>query len=136
MLVLGGGLVGVELAEKLGLEGKDVLVVEMLPELAAGMEAVSKALTLERLGRLAKVTLLTSTTVRRVGRDALVLDAPAGEQSLPPVDVVLLAAGIRPLPLPREVSTLVEECRVVGDAEQPADVCRATEAGYRAALEV
>jgi len=136
VLVLGGGLVGVEAAEKLALEGREVVVVEMLPEMGRGMEAVGKALLFKRLAALPKVTLLTSTTVRRIGPDALELEKPDGTLRLPPVEAVLLAAGLRAAPVPDWIRPLVPELHVVGDAKAPRDIESAVQEGYEAGLAV
>ncbi|MGC8763222.1 MAG: FAD-dependent oxidoreductase [Acidobacteriota bacterium] len=136
VLVLGGGLVGVEAAEKLALEGREVVVVEMLPEMGGGMEAVGKALLFKRLKALSRLTLLTSTTVLRIGKDALEVRTPDGPRSLEPVEAVLLAAGLRPEPLPESLRALVPEVHVVGDAQAPRDVESAVREGYEAGLAV
>ncbi|MGC8763310.1 MAG: FAD-dependent oxidoreductase [Acidobacteriota bacterium] len=136
VLVLGGGLVGVEAAEKLALEGREVVVVEMLPEMGRGMEAVGKALLFKRLAALPKVTLLTSATVRRISGSALEVETPEGVLPLPPVDSVLVAAGLRAAPVPGFVQRLVPEVHVVGDAKAPRDVENAVREGYEAGLAV
>jgi len=136
VLVVGGGLVGVEAAEKLALEGREVVVVEMLPEMGRGMEGVGKALLFKRLSAMPKVSLLTSTTIRRIGAEALEVETPEGPKSLPPVDSVLLAAGLRAAPLPDFVRRLVPEVHVVGDAKAPRDVESAVQDGYEAGLAV
>jgi thioredoxin reductase len=133
VLVIGGGFVGVEAAEKLGREGREVIVVEMLPEMGSGMERVSKALLFKRLKALPTVTLFTSTTVLRIGKDALVLQGPEGVRTLPPVESVLLATGLRPETMPETLKTLAHEVYVVGDAKLPRDVESAVQDGYETA---
>jgi pyruvate/2-oxoglutarate dehydrogenase complex dihydrolipoamide dehydrogenase (E3) component len=49
VLILGGGMVGMETAEFLSANGCRVTVVEMLPKPAADMEGTTRALLLERL---------------------------------------------------------------------------------------
>jgi 2,4-dienoyl-CoA reductase-like NADH-dependent reductase (Old Yellow Enzyme family)/thioredoxin reductase len=136
VLVIGGGFVGLEAAEKLAQEGREVIVVEMLPEMGGGMERVSKALLFKRLTALPKVTLFTSTTVLRIGKEALVLQMPDGVQMLPPVKGVLLATGLRPETMPEALKALVPEVHVVGDAKSPRDVESAVQDGYEIATVV
>jgi 2,4-dienoyl-CoA reductase-like NADH-dependent reductase (Old Yellow Enzyme family)/thioredoxin reductase len=131
VLILGGGLVGLEAAEKLALEGRDVVVVEMLAEMAANMEAISKGLLFKRLKDLPNVTLFTSTTIRKIGREGVEIETPDGGRTIAPVDSVLLAAGLRPKPLPQELAALVSECHAIGDAKEPGDVEGAVQEGYR-----
>jgi 2,4-dienoyl-CoA reductase-like NADH-dependent reductase (Old Yellow Enzyme family)/thioredoxin reductase len=136
VLILGGGLVGLEAAEKLGGEGREVVVVEMLPEMGRGMETVGKALLFKRLAAMPNVTLLPSTTVQCVGREAVVLQAPEGPRIAPPVEAVLLAAGLRPEPVLDYVKSLVPEVFVVGDARAPRDVESAVREGYETGIAV
>ena len=52
ILIIGGGMVGCEVAESLADKGKRVTIVEKLPEIAAGMDGSTRRLLLERLNRL------------------------------------------------------------------------------------
>ena len=130
VLVLGGGMVGVEAAETLALEGYKATIVEMLPEPARDMEKVSRTLTLKRLEENPSMTTLLSTTVTRFERGAVVLNTEAGERRLPAFDWVLIATGLRSRPVPESFSALVPEIRVAGDARQPRDIEAATRDGY------
>ena len=130
ILVLGGGLVGLEAAEKLGREGREVIVVEMLPETGGTMEPVGKALLLKRLKAISGVEILTSTTVERIGNEGVSLGTPGGARTIPPVDAVLLAAGLRADSVPDGVRAAVAEIHVVGDAKAPRDVESAVREGY------
>jgi len=136
VMVLGGGMVGVEAAEKLALEGCSVTVVEMLPELAKDMEMVSRNLILKRLEANPVVTLLVNTTVASFEEKEAVLKTPEGELRLPAFDWLLFATGLRPRPLPESLRVLVPEVHVIGDADKTGDVYRATQAGYQAGLDV
>jgi NADPH-dependent 2,4-dienoyl-CoA reductase/sulfur reductase-like enzyme len=136
VLVLGGGLVGVEAAERLASEGRQVVVVEMLAEMASGMERVSKALAMKRLKELPDVSLHVSTTVVRIGPDALEIGTADGSKLLPPVEGVLLAAGLRPRAVPDAFKAIVSEIHAVGDAREPKDIEAAVRAGYEIAITV
>ncbi len=136
VMVLGGGMVGVEAAERLAMEGRDVTLVEMLPDLAMDMEMVSRALTLRRLKESPSITVLLGATVTRFEESAVTLNTAEGERRLPAFDWVLIATGLKPKPLPEAFKALVPEFHVIGDARQPQDVEAATQAGYEAGLRV
>ncbi len=136
VLVVGGGMVGLEAAEKLALEGREVLVVEMLSELSSDMDLLNRMLLLKRLGALPAVTLMTDTTVVRIDDRAVTLQTSDGRKTVPPVDGVLLAAGMRSKPVPPEVRALVPKCLVVGDAAAPRNVTAAVRDGYEAGASV
>jgi pyruvate/2-oxoglutarate dehydrogenase complex dihydrolipoamide dehydrogenase (E3) component len=134
VLVLGGGLVGIEMAELLGGADHEVVVVELLQEIARDMEAVTRKMTLQRLGAL-PVKIHTSTRLTRV-KDGEAFAVSAGsteEVSLGHFDSVLVAVGHR------SHDTLSAELRksgvvvtVVGDALRPGQILDATRMGARA----
>ena len=80
VLILGGGLVGIEMAEHLGQADHEVVVVELLDETARDMEAITRKMTQKRLQKL-PVTIHTKTRlVRMKGDEAIVDDADGGHE--------------------------------------------------------
>ena len=136
VMVLGGGMVGVEAAEKLALEGCEVAVVEMLPDVAKDMEMVSRALTLARLKKTSSVTIFVNTTVVRFEDTAVVLRTEKGERRFSAFDWVLIAAGLKARPLPEAFKALVPDILVIGDANRPRDIEAATREGYETGVQV
>jgi 2,4-dienoyl-CoA reductase-like NADH-dependent reductase (Old Yellow Enzyme family)/thioredoxin reductase len=137
VLVLGGGLVGVEMAEMLAGLGREVVVVELLEDVARDMEAVTRKMTLGRLGKL-PVTVHTSTRLTRVaGGEAFVAAAAAdGERSLGVFDSVLVAVGHRSYdPLSEGLQRAGVPATVIGDAFRPGQILDATSNGLAAATD-
>lgn len=137
VLVLGGGLVGIEMAEHLAARGHRVAVVEILPDVARDMEAVTRKMTLRRLAEL-PVELHTSTRVTRVdGRSAFAVRGGSDrEELLGEFDSVLAAAGHRPYdPLSRALDAAGIPVLVIGDAAAPGQILDATRAGLGALAE-
>lgn len=93
--IIGGGYIGLEMAEAFDARGLDVSVFEMLPHVLAPFGAdVAEEVEdhLESNG----VSLSLDTTVERiVGEDGRVTGIEAGGERVP-VDVVLVATGIAP----------------------------------------
>lgn len=135
VLVLGGGLVGVEMAELLAGAGREVVVVELLEEIARDMEAVTRNMTLGRLRSL-PVTVHTATRLTRVSRgEAFVVASGSGdERSLGVFDSVLVAVGHRSWdPLSVGLRRAGLEVAVIGDAAHPGQILDATRDGLAAA---
>ncbi len=134
VLILGGGLVGIELAEQLAAAGHDIVVVELLEDVARDMEAITRKMTLKRLQGL-PVEVHTGTRLLSLeDGETLVRDESTGEErSLGSFDSVLVAVGHRshdPLSAAlREAGLAVE---VVGDARTPGQVWDATQDGRNA----
>ena len=135
VLILGGGLVGIELAEQLSVNGHEIVVVELLEDVARDMEAISRKMTLKRLKGL-PVMIHTGTRLLSLeGGDAVVRDEITGdERSLGSFDSVLVAVGHRPRdPLSTELREAGFAVEVAGDARTPGQVWDATQDG-RAAI--
>ena len=136
VLVVGGGLVGIEAAEMLSERGHRVVVVEMLDDIARDMEPVTRKMTLGRLQQL-PVTVLTSTRVVRLDgvRAFLVREGSDEEIVEAPVDSVLVAVGHRSSdPLSAALERAGIPVTVVGDAARPGQIIDATRGGFRAAF--
>jgi 2,4-dienoyl-CoA reductase-like NADH-dependent reductase (Old Yellow Enzyme family)/thioredoxin reductase len=135
VLVLGGGLVGIEMAEYLAKRGREVEVVEILDDIARDMEAVTRKMTLRRL-ESSPITVHTATRLMRLdGGDAVVRIGDAEkESSLGQFDSVLVAVGHRANDsLSKSLETAGLDVKVVGDAAHPGQILEATRAGYEAA---
>jgi 2,4-dienoyl-CoA reductase-like NADH-dependent reductase (Old Yellow Enzyme family)/thioredoxin reductase len=136
VLVLGGGMVGIEAAETLAQDGHEVTIVEMLPELANNMEMVSRNLALKRINENRSIKVLLNATITSFDDGGVVVKNDNGEQRLPPFDWVLIAAGLKPKPLPEGFREIVKDIRVIGDANAVRDVESAAREGYETGLSV
>lgn len=93
--IVGGGLVGLELAEFLVDRGRQVTVLEEGPSLGRELSIVRRWRVLDSL-RQHGAELLTQVTVSEIGRKALNYSPREGEAQSLAVDSVVLAIGARP----------------------------------------
>lgn len=116
VVVIGGGLIGVEIASNLVDKHNEVVLVEMVSEIARGMELIEKKLTLQKLSN-AKVTVLTDTRVSEIdGRKVYVKGA--NEMMIDDVDVIVVATGMKEYnPLESDLAGRLP-VYVVGDAKK------------------
>jgi 2,4-dienoyl-CoA reductase-like NADH-dependent reductase (Old Yellow Enzyme family)/thioredoxin reductase len=115
--VLGGGLVGLEVAEYLAERDVPVTVVEMLDEVGGGLGDLRKICVLEALATEG-VEQLTGTTVTAVRSGSIVVEQGGLTREVP-CDTVVLALGSRPddhTPLARHCAERGIAYHVVGDA--------------------
>jgi pyruvate/2-oxoglutarate dehydrogenase complex dihydrolipoamide dehydrogenase (E3) component len=118
--IIGGGIVGLEVADMLALRRCRITVLEALPSLAPQMARNNRTDLLLRL-RAAGVAFHTGVQVRR--QEGGVLHASADGTPLAlPVDLVIAAIGALPN---RDVLAAVEASglpyTIIGDANQPGD---------------
>ena len=93
-VIVGGGYVGLEVAEAFRAQGKEVTLIELEPRVLPGADAEVSELVHEELMRNG-VEVLTGTRVEAFAGDGRVerVVTSAGEL---PADLVLLSVGIRP----------------------------------------
>ncbi len=118
VLVIGGGLIGVEVANKLLKRNNKVIIVEMLDEIARGMEMIEKALTLKNL-KENDVEIYTGWLVSKVERGKVYIKNKEGkEKFFEDVDHIVVATGMRSYnPLEEKIKGKVEYY-VIGDAKK------------------
>jgi 2,4-dienoyl-CoA reductase-like NADH-dependent reductase (Old Yellow Enzyme family)/thioredoxin reductase len=135
VLILGGGMVGMETAEFLSANGCRVTVVEMLPKPAADMEGTTRALLLERLPA-SGIGVKLSTKVEQVRDGRVWVESEEGKVCLE-AETVVLALGAQPngeilQALKGKVSPLFP----VGDCLEPRKAREAIHEGFLTALQI
>ena len=95
-VVVGGGFIGLEMAEAFAKRGLSVTIVEMLPNVLGTMDDEITSVVQDHL-RAQGVTLVLNSPLRsiEVGEDGLARAVVAGSREYP-ADVVLLSVGVRP----------------------------------------
>jgi NADPH-dependent 2,4-dienoyl-CoA reductase/sulfur reductase-like enzyme len=132
VLILGGGLVGIEMAEHLARQRKEVTVVELLEDIARDMEMITRKMTLKRLQQL-PVQVHSSTRLARMEKgEAFVIVGESEEQrSLGTFDSVLVSVGRRSHDLLSEkLRSAGIPVSVIGDAREPGQIFDATREGH------
>jgi len=135
VVVVGGGMIGMETADFLIARGSRVTVVELLPR-SPVKKFASHGYMLHKRLRDGGGRLLLGTKVERIREDAVIITSERGEEVLPARQVVI-AVGTRSR---SGLKALLEEHKiphvVVGDAVQPRRIIEATEEGARAAWNI
>ena len=135
VVVLGGGLAGCECAVHLGMEGKQVHLVEMRDILAADCNIRHKPILMKQVEKYATSHL--GHTGLRITNEGVVCKAPDGSEVLIPGKTVICAVGQRANRA--DVDSLrfsAPFVREVGDCVRPANITKAVYEGYHAALDI
>ena len=135
VVVLGGGLAGCECAIHLGMEGKQVHLVEMRNELAPDANVRHRPLLLKEVDKY--VTVHTGCKGLAVTESGVLCQTESGEEILIPGTSVICALG------QRSRSALTDSLRdsapyvaVIGDASKVSTITNAVYDGYHAALDI
>ena len=136
VLVIGGGMVGLECAEFLVEKGHEITIVEMLEDVARDMDPISKKLTLAKLNS-SGVKILTDTKVSRFeGKMTFIVKTgKVEEELLGEFDSVVVSVGTSPV---NDMAEALEnkgfEVKVIGDAQKPRQVYDAIREGFDCAI--
>ncbi|MEA1958208.1 MAG: FAD-dependent oxidoreductase [Chloroflexota bacterium] len=126
VLVIGGGLVGCEVADLLAdlgdgdaESGTAVTIIEMLPDIAMDEVEMSRMLLIPRL-REKGVKWITSATVSELLEDGAIITRDGAEETIQGIDHIIIACGTSSVDtLSQNIEGVVPEVYVIGDAKQP-----------------
>lgn len=135
VVIIGGGLVGIESAIDFRSKGKEVTVLEMKDDFASDANMFHKmGLNIQvRNG----INVKTSTQVVKITQEGVVAKDCDGKEMVFPADTILCAAGMRSRS--DEVEALrdtVTEFIPLGDCYRPGQAVQAIHHGYYAALDL
>jgi 2,4-dienoyl-CoA reductase-like NADH-dependent reductase (Old Yellow Enzyme family)/thioredoxin reductase len=131
VLVIGAGRTGLEIAEKIGEEGHEVVATKRTDPLGGMMEMITKNLALMRIGQIEKVTLMPHTTVKAFLPQTVDIEQDGVRMSLEPFQTVILSSGtVSALGPDEEIREIVPTVEIIGDARKPQDIFTAVQAGY------
>jgi pyruvate/2-oxoglutarate dehydrogenase complex dihydrolipoamide dehydrogenase (E3) component len=130
VVVGGGGLVGCETALYLASQGNDVSIIEMLPDIAMGMEPISKNYLLNELKEL-NVKVYTNSKLISVSDKKAKFDNNGSIREID-FDNFIIAFGGKPLSM--EFKSNVE-VRYIGDSMKIGKIVEAVRDGYIAGYE-
>lgn len=135
VVVFGGGLAGCECAIHLGMEGKQVHLVEMRDELAPDANVRHRPLLLAEIAKY--VTVHTGYKGKQVTAEGIVCEDKDGKEHLVPGTTVICALGQRSR---TDVTDSLREAApyvaVIGDASRVSTITNAVYWGYHAALDI
>lgn len=135
VVVFGGGLAGCECAIHLGMEGKNVHIVEMHDKLAPDANVRHRPLLLKEIEKYA--TVHTGHKGVEVTEEGILCEDSDGNRVLIPGTTVICALGQRPqsdmVEMLQDTAPFV---RVIGDAAKVSTITTAVYLGYHAALDI
>lgn len=135
VLVIGAGRNGLEIVERLGQQGYEVVATKRTDPIGGMMEAITKNLSLKRIGEMKKVVLMPHTAIQAFHERSVEIEKDGVRMSLESFQTVILASGMLSASGPDEaILKLVPRIEVIGDAREVQDIFSAVQAGYQLAL--
>ena len=131
VVVIGGGPTGLELALHLAEYGCHTTVVEMLPKIGSGLEAMTKKVILRQLKKH-HVRILTDTSLLKIEENGVIVANSDRQEQFIETDKVVIAVGTRPdTRLYEKIKSMGYKLYQVGDCLEPRD---AKDAIYESAV--
>ncbi len=136
VLILGAGMVGMEVAENLVKKGFDVTITKRGEEVGNDMEPITKKLMMMRL-KNSTLKIMTKTKVKEFKKDSVSYEKDGQIGEFEPFDTVLIATGLgSDESVPKFLKQKGVNFIVIGDAKKVENIFEATKAGYEVALEI
>lgn len=136
VIIIGGGIQGIELAEFLVKRGRKVTVTETSSELAAELVVSTKERLLPWLAKKG-CTLLTGVKYEEITDKGLSLVTREGERQTIVADTIVPAPPLRPnTELFEALQGKVPEIHLIGDCREPHLILEAIHEGFRTALTI
>jgi pyruvate/2-oxoglutarate dehydrogenase complex dihydrolipoamide dehydrogenase (E3) component len=127
VVVVGGGMVGCETADTIARDGRQVIVVEQLGQIAGDVEARTKKLMLQRL-EAARVEIMCNTKVEGIEKDKIICSQGGIRGEIGGVDNIILAVGYKPNSAVSQLRS--EKIHTIGDCAQPRKAITAVHEGF------
>jgi len=136
VIIIGGGMVGLETAEFFVEKGKNIVLVEMLPDVGLDMPTLSKNACLRRLQNR-DVKIIVNLKVKEIFENGIkAVDNSETEKTIN-ADTIILAVGAVPYrPLKESFMFNIPEVYLIGDCMKPRNAQDAIHEGYYVALKI
>jgi 2,4-dienoyl-CoA reductase (NADPH2) len=132
VLIIGGGLIALEVASKL-IDGKNqIIIIEMLDEVGRGMEMLEKAQTLKKMLQNGVQIYTKHMAVEINGNKVYIENEHNFKTKIEGVDKIIIAAGMKSY-IPFHPESILSAC-YVGDARSVGKAENAIHDAYKLAL--
>lgn len=137
IIIMGGGIVGAETAHMLAKEGKNITIIDMLPEIAMGLERTTRGDFMEKLDAL-HVKQIVNAVVTEISEDGVhYFTKHSGRKGFVKGDKVILSIGQSPV---QNLKSYLQEIDVpytiIGDADCVSTIAQANRSGYDAGMHI
>lgn len=136
VLIVGGGLVGAELADLLGEHNHDVTVLEMKADIATDNNMEVKFMLMDRLSKHG-VNIITSAEVKSLAQNRVTYEKHDEEVTLEGFDSIILAVGMQSFnPLEETLKETGKPIHVIGDAKKTQMITEAVYDGAKLGISI
>lgn len=136
VVVIGGNVMGCEVADLLASSGKNVTVIEATSALSSGLDFVRQSIMIKNLAEN-NVKVYTEAKCCNIGENSVIFEKEGKTEEIKDVDTVVIATGVKPNDT---LSAYLEhnkyEYYVIGDAKKPGYAIDATQQAAELAVQI
>jgi 2,4-dienoyl-CoA reductase (NADPH2) len=132
VVLIGGGLIGVDVAEYLHQKGKKVVILTRQSQIGTDIGISTRWVTMMRI-RESGIRMMTKVSYREIRRDGVLIEMD-GKEMFIPADTIVISGGLLP---DRELVEALKgkiPLQEVGDCIEPRKIKDAVHEGFEAAL--
>ena len=134
IVIVGGGDIGCETAEWIAGKGRQITIVELLPQILKNMKKIPRKRMMARLSQKG-INILTETQMKSMDNEQVLLVGKGNKEFMVEADAVVLALPSSPDDsFIKEVKGKFKKVLTVGDAETPGNLGSALRSAAQAAL--
>lgn len=134
--IIGGGIVGCEMASLLTEKGNDVTIIEMLPDIAITLNSIHRADLFAECAEK-NIEVLTNTRVKNIVNDGITVEKDNKTEKIT-ADEIVLALGQHPFgtELVDQLRKNGVDVRVIGDVKRPAKIITAVHDAFWSVMSI
>lgn len=136
IIIVGGGIVGLETADYLSEMGKKVYVIEILRRIGSGLEATNRFHLMKRLNNK-NVEIFTLSEISEIRGTEAVITCPNEKKIIKEIDSFVIAVGSQPnISLLRKIKQFYPRVYRIGDSLKPRTALESIQEGFKVGLEI
>ncbi len=138
IIIVGGGLVGCEIAYGYAKEGKNVTIIEALDEImkTGNVPGMNKAMLLDGFEYYG-TSVMTSTRLKEITENGAIVMLPGGEEVVIPADTVIMSVGYRSsMSIAEEFEGCTAKIYEIGDSRKVGNILTCISDAYKTALSI
>ncbi|TFF98246.1 MAG: FAD-binding protein [Promethearchaeota archaeon] len=131
VVVLGGGMVGIELSEYLVSKNKKISLIEKMKKLGANIDQMVKFVVMYYFNKEKNIQKYLKAKVTQITKDKIIMEYK-GESTEIPFDDLIISTGVQSnLPELKEIKSKVPIVKKIGDCKRPKKIVDAVSDAYK-----
>jgi len=131
IVIIGGGMVGIELAEFLVAKNKKITIIEKLAKLGSNIDPMVSFVIMHYLEKETNIRTFLKANIKNISKNKIIFECKGDIIELP-FDDLIISTGVEPnLPSLDDFKSKVPKIKKIGDCKKPKKIVDATRDAYK-----